>query len=212
LDKEFVHFALCVCQYEEFTQEMASYLTGNKQIGQIIEYCRGVMNQIEVKDGGYYMIRPAARGYFCWKQNLLWTEAEITENYRRAADYYEMHEDIPNALKYYRKAGATQRIKELLIRNANMHPGTGQYVETQEYYFELPDEEIKDSPVLMAGMSMLCDLILLPEKSEKWYHQLQLFFEDPQNSKEKRREAKTRLAYLDIALPHRGINGIMRIM
>ena len=211
-DSEFVHFALCVCRYEEFTLEMAEYLTGSKQLGDILEYCREVMNLMEVKDGGYYSVRPETRGYFCWKQNLLWSEAEIMENYRRAANYYEMKEDIPNALKYYRKAKATQRIKELLIRNANMHPGNGQYVETQEYYFELSDEEIKDSPVLMAGMSMLCDLILLPEKSEKWYQELLAFYEDTQNSREKRREAKTRLAYLDIALPHRGIKGIMRIM
>lgn len=208
---EFIHFALCLCQYDSFTLEMAEYMTGNKKAGSVIEYCREQTSQLEIGDGSY-RFRPETRGYYCWKQKLTWSQEEVSENYRRAANYFEMKDDIPNALKYYRKASATQRVKELLIRNAKNHPGAGRYVETKEYYFEIPREEILELPVLMAGMSMLCDLLLMPEQSEEWYRELEAFGKDKSKSRELRRDARTRLAYLDIALPHRGIRGILRIM
>jgi len=209
---EFRSFALSLCPYESFTIAMAEYLTGNKRIGELIEYCREKTNQLRYQEAGNYSIRFETRRYFLWKRELTWGSAEIIENYRRAANYYESRGDIPNALKYYEKAGATQRVKEMLIRNANTHPGNGHYVETKEYYFKLPEEEIKGSPVLMAGMSMLYDLILLPDKSEEWYEELKKYCQDKRNSRELRREARARLAYLDIGLPHHGSKGILDIM
>ncbi len=210
--EDFVRFALCVCRYDEFTIEMAEYLTGNNNISKVIEYCQDVMNQLEVKNGGLYSIRWEMRGYYVWKQELMWSKEEITENYLKAADYYERKDDVANALLYYRKAGAMRRIKELLVKNARKHPGTGHFIETREYYFEMPREEMLLSPVLMCGMSMLCSLLIMPERSEEWYHELDRFQKDPSNRRERRREAKALLAYLDIALPHRGIKGILLIM
>ncbi len=210
--EDFLKFALCVCRYDEFTVEMAEYLTGNGNITKMIEYCQDVMNQLEVKTNGHFAIRWEMRGYYIWKQELTWSKDAITENYLRAAEYYERKDDASHALLYYRKAGATRKIKELLVRNARMHPGTGHFIETREYYFEMPREELLLSPVLMSGMSMLCSLLIMPEKSEEWYHELELFRKDPSNRRERRREAKALLAYLDIALPHRGIKGILLIM
>ncbi|MCR5670907.1 MAG: LuxR C-terminal-related transcriptional regulator [Butyrivibrio sp.] len=209
---EFVRFALAVCRYEDFTAEMAEQLTGNKKISSVIEYCRSTTSQLNVLENGRYALREETRKFFCWKQELTWSETDICENYRKAAGYYEMHDDISNALRYYKKAGATNLVKELLIRNAYTHPGTGHYVETRDYYCELSEEELKDSPVLMAGMSMLYSLILLPEKSEKWYGELRDYYLDKKNGRDLRREAGARLAYLDIGLPHRGAKGILGIM
>ena len=209
---EFVHFALSICQYDSFNVEMAEYLTGDRNTGRVIEYCYEKMNQIKYHSGGYYSLRPEVKGFYIWKQDQLWPKEEVEENFRRAANFYEMKGDIALALKYYKKAGATQRVKELLIMNVNTHPGVGHYVETKDYYFAIPEEELKELPVLTAGMSMLYDLILMPEKSEEWYKYLVEYYKDTNNSKERRREARTRLAYLDIALPHRGTKGILRIM
>ena len=212
IPKEMVHFAMSVCQYDSFTLEMAEYLTGNKDIFKVIEYCRQNTTQLSIDKNGQYCIRPEVRGYYRWKQNLTWSSEEKNENFSRAAYYYEIHGDITNALKFYKKSGETRHVKELLIKNANTHPGIGHYVETKDYYFELPLEEFKNSPVLISGMSMLYSLILLPEKSEEWYDKLVELYHDKMISKELRKEAKARIAYLDIGLPHRGTKGILGIM
>lgn len=210
--EEYREFVLKMCPFEGFTVPMAEYLTGNRKIVEVIEYCREKTGQLRYMGEGVYSLRYETRRFFLWKRDLVRSKDEISENYRRAADYYESAGDIPNALKYYKKAGATQRVRELLIRNANLHPGNGHFVETKEYYFDLPREEILGSPVLMAGMSMLCDLILQPELSDEWYEELKKFYQDKRNSRERRREARARLAYLDIGLPHRGSKGILNIM
>ena len=208
----FCHFALSICQYDDFSEEMAEYLTGNPGICRVIEYCRDTMHQLIYLEAGRYSLREEIRKFFCWKQKLTWSREAILENYSRGGNYYEIHNDIPQALKYYKLAGDIQRVKELLVRNVSMHPGVGHYVETKEYYFDLPREQILESPVLMAGMSMLHDLLLQPEKSEIWYQEVIKFEKNRENIRELRRDARTRIAYLDIALPHRGTKGILRIL
>ena len=211
-DEDFLNIALSVCQYDEFTLEMAQLLSGNQNVAKTIEFYRQNTQQLEIGKNGYYSLRPEMKGFYRWKQNLTWPKEKKYENFSKAACYYEMQGDIANALKFYKKAGSTRHVKELLIRNANTHPGIGHYIETKEYYFELPVEEFKDSPVLIAGMSMLYSLILLPEKSEEWYNKLLDIYQDKYKSKELRKEAKARLAYLDVGLPHRGTKGILGIM
>lgn len=209
---EFLHLALSVCRYEEFTKEMAETLTGDPATGKIIEYSHETMGQLRYLPNGRYAFRPEVAAFYRWKQELVWPKEAIVENLRNAAGYYEAHGDLENALKFFKMAGATHRVKEILIRNARKHPGTAHFIETREYYFELPKEEVKQSPVLMAGMSMLCSLMLKPEESEEWYNALVEFEKNKTNRPDRRKEARAWLAHLDIALPHRGTKGILRIM
>lgn len=55
----------------------------------------------------------------------------------------------------------------------------------------------------MAGMSMLCSIMLRDDESENWYRALSDYASRQTGSA--RRDAQMRLCYLDIALPHRGI-------
>ena len=212
LDEDFRRFALSVCQYDEFSEEMAAFITGNSNVKQVIEYCINNTRHLLFKTNGNYSLRNEVQGFFCWKQDMTYSKNEVTENLNRGALFYETKGNIAKALEYYRRSGNTQSIKRLLIKNAEQHPGSGQYFELKDYYFGLPEDEIEDSPVLMAGMSMLYDIMLDPEKSEEWYRKLEEYRNAPYISREKKREARSRLAYLDIALPHKGTKGILRIM
>ncbi|MBR1444710.1 MAG: hypothetical protein IJ583_14395, partial [Firmicutes bacterium] len=118
--------------------------------------------------------------------------------------------DIEKALFYYKKAGSTENIKNLLIKNARKHPGIGHYIETKDYYLSVPKEEIIKIPVLTAGVSMLYDLILQPERSDEYYNELIKFESNNENAKDKRKEARTWIAYLDIFLPHKGTKDILQ--
>ncbi|MBO6215723.1 MAG: hypothetical protein J6N76_09400 [Lachnospiraceae bacterium] len=209
---EFKTLALSVCYFDEFTEEMAAYLSGLDQVGKVIDHCLNTMSQLRRDGEGRYYFRREIKRFFIWKRSRIWTESEKRSNCRKAADYYEMKGDIPRALKYYKEAEDIERVKELLIKNMAVHHGVGHYVDAREYYFGLSREDILESPTLMAGMSMLCSLLLKTEESEEWYRALTSYYKDKKNPRELRREAKCRIAYLDIGLPHRGVVGILKII
>ena len=97
---------------------------------------------------------------------------------------------------------------ELVVRNAELHPGMGHYAEMEKYYRSLPEAEILASPSLMQGMSMLCALAMDYEGSERWYGELQAFAERCGRQDAAGKQARSRLAWLDISLPQRGVNGL----
>ena len=57
---------------------------------------------------------------------------------------------------------------------------------------------------------MLCSMLMDGERSEYWYDRLKDFAKRAKGGA--LREAKSRLAYLDIGLPHRGSKGLIEIM
>lgn len=211
-DTAFIDFALAVCPYDTFSIPLAEYLTGNTRIAEVIEYCRTVMAQLQYEEDGTYSFRLSLKRFYLWKRNLSWSREKSVENYVLAAKYYEENGDIKNALRFYDEAGDTASIKRLLIYNAKLNPGNGHYIETKDYYFNLPREEILDNPILISGICMLCALVVEPAKSDEWYDELVKYEKNRNNPKEKRKEAKSLIAYLDIALPQRGIRGIISIL
>lgn len=211
-DSEMKNVFLAVCQYDTFTGEMAEMLTGDNSMLRLFERGRSVGNFINRMENGVYEIRIQLRNFCRWKQSMEWTKDQIADNYGRAALYYEMQDDVPNALKYYKMAGDDRQISVLLVRNAKKHPGNAHFFETREYYYALPKEDVRRSPVLMSGMSILYSITLQPEMSEKWYKELVEYAQNAATGSHEKREARERIAYLDIALPHRGIGGITKML
>ena len=84
----------------------------------------------------------------------------------------------------------------------------GHYAEMEKYYRSLPEAEILASPSLMQGMSMLCALVMDYEGSERWYGELQAFAERCGRQDAAGKQARSRLAWLDISLPQRGVKGL----
>ncbi|MCR5685060.1 MAG: LuxR C-terminal-related transcriptional regulator [Lachnospiraceae bacterium] len=211
-NEDFREFALAMCGYDDFNVEMTQKVTGNPSAGKVIEYCRRNTNQLIYKNDGYYMLRPEMRRYFEWKKSLLWTQQDKKENYRRGARYFEEKGEVTKALKYYKLAGETEHIRSILMREAALRPGVGSLVEMKDYYFEMSETEIMQEPLLMAGMSMLCSIILKKELSKLWYERLSDYEKDRNNSRESRSKAAFWLAYLNIALPHKGTKGLQKTL
>ena len=109
-------------------------------------------------------------------------------------------------------AGDHSKVSELLVRNAELHPGMGHYSEMEKYYRSLPEQEIAASPALMQGMSMLCALAADYEGSERWYQALSQFARSRTKSDAAGRQARGRLAWLDISLPQRGVTDLTAII
>lgn len=202
---------LSVCRYPSFSPALAALLSGRQDVAELLEYCRNIGSFLERKSPEVYVLRDELLAFLRWKQEILWPKARIEENLRTAARFFKSVGRIPDALYYYKQAGANEQIRQTLVENAMRHPGVGQYYELRGYYESLPEELILESPILMAGMSMLCSLTMRTEASEKWYRALADYEKQPLRPKELRREASIRLAYLDIGLPHRAGRGLIGI-
>lgn len=194
-----------LANFEVFTVELAEMISGNCNAFALLNMAMSLGNFLIVHEDGSYEMWKRLREYLLYRQSLDKDMERENEIFSRAALYYEMHEQIDQALFYFKKANKEGEIIRLLIKNAKCHVGTGHYFENRKYYLELSDDEIKKSSILMAGVSMLYSLMMQPDKSEEWYQQLKKYEKKPTITKEEKKEAQKRILYLDISLPHRGI-------
>lgn len=207
-EPEITEFFMQVSVVDEFTVPLAEMITGNHHVARMLQVASGIGNFLSEKDG-IYQLRPVFLQILRQRAEIAYGSAAVREYAYNAGLYYEVHDQIPQALAMYEKSGHANRIRELLIRNARRNPGNGHYFELRKYYLRLEEEEIGDNAVLMAAMSMVYSLVMQPEKSEYWYERLKTYEAAAQGGE--KREAKSRLLYLDIALPHRGSQGLLHI-
>jgi len=208
-DSDLLEFLMQVSVVDEFTLELAEMISGNLHVTALLERAAEAGNFM-TQDSGVYRLRPVLIQALRNRALKLYGRERVQDFKYNAALYYEMHDEVVPALKLFEECGKTERIKNLLIRNARMNPGNGHYYELRRYYFNLDEREIADSPVLMAGMSMLCSMLMDGEKSEYWYEKLKAYAANAKGGI--RREAQSRLAYLDIGLPHRGSRDVLAVM
>jgi len=205
-DMELQEFFMQVCIVEEFDQRLAEMISGRSDVERMINLAEQLGNFMIMKEVAtgktIYEIRPAMR--FSMRRRLLriYQKERWERFYYNAGLYYELSEDTPNALKMYEACHDMERIAGLLISNARKNPGNGHYYELRKYYLELPEEKIRESIELMAGMCMLQSMLLNIEESERWYEELKIKEEKLNGSAKK--AAKSWIVYLDIAVPHRG--------
>ena len=195
--------------YLENVVLVAEMISGNLHVTALLEQAAEAGNFIFQEDGTY-RLRPVLIDALRNRTLKVYGTERVKDLKYNAALYYEMHDEVVPALRLFEECGKTERIKNLLIRNARMNPGNGHYYELRRYYFNMDEREIEDSPVLMAGMSMLHSMLMDDEKSEYWYEKLKAFATNAKGGV--RREALSRLAYLDIGLPHRGSRDVLEII
>lgn len=208
-EPELLEFLMQVSVVDEFDISLAEMITGNSYAAGLLQKAQSVGNFLKENEG-IYRIQPALAEILRRRAGMVCGN-ECVRNYAyNAGLFYEMHDQVPQALDMYEKSGRSDRIRELLVRNARCNPGNGHYFVLRSYYLNLKEEEIEKSVILMAAMSMLYSLLMQPEKSEYWYRKLAAYEKTVRGSE--RREAQKRLAYLDIGLPHRGSRGLLHIM
>lgn len=208
-DSDLLEFLMQVSVVDEFTLEMAEMITGSPYVASALEQAAEAGNFLFQKNG-VYRLRPTLNHALQSLAAKVYGLERVKDFKYNAALYYEMHDEIIPALRLFEECGKGDHIKSLLIRNARRNPGNGHYYELRRYYFNLEEQEIETSPVLMAGMSMLYSMLMDEEKSEYWYEKLTAFAKKAKGGT--LREAQSRLVYLDIALPHRGSRNILDIM
>lgn len=208
-DTEMLEFLMQVSIVEEFTMPLAEMITGNAHVARLLQMAAAAGNFLSEKEGIYRML-PILQRVLQKRAEITYGRECVREYAYNAGLYYEMNGQLLQALAMYEKSGRDSRIRELLIRNARCNPGNGYYYELSRYYIEMPKKEIESSAILMAAVSMIYSMLMQPEKSEYWYRKLEEYERIAKGAE--RKEAKSRLIYLDIALPHRGSKGILHIL
>lgn len=93
-----------------------------------------------------------------------------------------------------------------------MRPANGDYVHLRSAYAMLSRETLLASPELMKGMCMIESLLGHQQESENWYQELKHFAQVTPEQDARRHKAEESLAYLDIALAHRGSGSLLKTL
>ena len=201
-------FLMELAPFDEFDTELAKMVSGDADAGKIITYLERYSRMIKTNGADNYYFWPIFRRFLMWEQDRSYTPQQQRAVCSRGGLYYELHKNYAKALEFYSKSGEQDKISELIIKIMELHPGMGHYEELESYYLSLPDETIAKSPALMQGKCMLCSLCGDYDGAEKWYDALKSFTLTHDKSDAAVKEAKGRLAWLDISLPHRSISGL----
>lgn len=198
-------FLLELAPFESFDLEMARMVSGDPHAGERLDWLLRYTTMLRYDDCQRFHFWSGFRAFLLWEMDREYTEEKRRALLSRGGLYYELKEDFSSALDCYTRGGDHAKVSELLIRNAELHPGMGHYAEMEQYYRALPEAEILASPSLMQGMSMLCALSADYDGSEHWYGCLKRFVERCGKEDAAGRQARGRLAWLDISLPQRGV-------
>ena len=201
-------FLLELAPFESFDLEMARMVSGDPRAGERLDWILRYTTMLRYEDCQRFHFWSGFRAFLLWEMEREYTEEKRKALISRGGLYYELKEDYAHALECYTSGGDHSKVSELLVRNAELHPGMGHYAEMEKYYRSLPEAEILASPSLMQGMSMLCALVMDYEGSERWYGEMQKFAEHCDRQDAAGKQARGRLAWLDISLPQRGVKGL----
>ncbi|MBO5278221.1 MAG: AAA family ATPase [Lachnospiraceae bacterium] len=202
---ELQEFLEAISIVEQFDLQMAQQITKKKDAGKLIQKAQEagnfLMERRENERSMYELIIPMK---YSMRRRLSakYSQDYIKDLYYSAGSSYEMEGNVREALRMYEMCHNDEGISRILIENARRNPAAGDYFELKHYYLVLPEEKIKESVELMAGMSMLQSMLLNEEESERWYQELLAYAKEKTGGM--KRAAETMLLYLDIALPHRG--------
>ena len=209
LDLPVRRFLLELAPFENFDIELARMVSGDQHAGALLSWLLKNTTMLRYDGTQRYYFWSKFRGFLLWEMEREYTDEKCRMLYSRGGLYYELKEDYVHALECYTRGGDHSKVSELLIRNAQLHPGMGHYSEMERYYRSLPESEILASPSLMQGMSMLCALAMDYAGSERWYRELREFGRRCDRQDAAGKQARSRLAWLDISLPQRGVESLI---
>lgn len=209
LDSDVRDFLTKVSIVDSFTIGLAEMITGNRNVSEVLQRAEESGNFIYNRNGVYFI-----RSQMCMalKRRLeqKYSRKEIENLCYNAAMYYEMNNMEAKAFELYAKCNNTDKIKDMLIRNSMKCPEDGYYYEMRKYYLMLSESDIESQYLLMVAMAMLYSLIMNEEKSEYWYNKLKEYGRNTKGAE--KREIIASIAYLDIAMPHRGSFNLLELI
>lgn len=196
--------------FERFSEEMARIVTGRNDAPRLMESIMRKSYMLLRSGEGEYAFIPIVRQALFSEMRNLYTQEYINGQYKRAALYYELQNQVPKALSYYKQLGDVEKIRDLLIRDTFNRPADGDYVELREGYAMLDRDIILAYPELMKGKCEIECLQGHAEESERWYQALEQFIRQTPVRDARHKTAEEAKAYLDLCLSQRGSKNTLK--
>lgn len=204
-DDNVQRFLLNIGHLESFTEEEAQIICGQRDIIRVIDLVLQTGSFLtHCPSDGVYRLHFMFQRFLEWKQRRTLPEKVLIKNYEHTALYFSLMNDLPNAMKYYTLANDKDKMLEILTANSELHAGNGFFRELQQYYLDIPDEDISQSPELISAVSVIHSLRCRPEESERYFDMLVHLEKSLPRSDRRKKTAQSKIMYLKIVLPHRG--------
>lgn len=168
---ELQEFLEAVSVVDWFDLQMARQITKNQDAGRLILQAQETGNFFTERwenGGSVYAQREPMKNAMRRRLATKHPKSYIDKLYCSAGNCYELEGDFAQALKMYETCGEEEGISRVLIANTRRNPASGDYIALKRFYLTLPEEKVRQSVELMAGMSMLHSMIMDGEESERW--------------------------------------------
>ncbi|NLK94015.1 MAG: hypothetical protein GX275_02325 [Clostridiales bacterium] len=212
LDGRIQKILVQMARFKEFNVEMIHKIACNERGKELIRIIINKDSFLLILGKGKYTINPVFREFLMEKEEIIFTEEQRKIFYYRAAIYYEKNEEFMLALEYYSMAKDFDKVVEILKYILNNYGGSAYFKDTYMFYEKIPEKILLESPELLAAMSMLYSIRMQEDKSQYYFKKLKELIEKMDKNDYRMEKALEKNIYLNIALPHKGIKDIVKII
>ena len=125
--------------FEDFDMEMVRMVSGDPRAGERMDWLLRHTTMLRYDSRERFHFWAGFRAFLLWEMDREYTEEKRKALFSRGGLYYELKEDYAHALECYTQGGDHTRVAELLVRNADLHPGMGHYLLAQYFRRGQPD-------------------------------------------------------------------------
>lgn len=197
-------FLLSIGHLEHFTEKEACIVCGKQSVSEPLEHILSTGSFLVQDENTCYHFYPIFHEYLMRQQKRLCTPEFMVRRYQDTGLYFALNGDAPQALHYYHLAGDKEKTTEILLENANSHPGDVYFYDLEQYYLELDHKVVEQSPEMLCALSMLHSLSMRTEESIAYRKKLEEMERSLPGTDPRKRIAKEKLAFLTLGLPHEG--------
>ncbi len=182
-------------------------VSGDPRAGERLDWLLRYTTMLRYDDCQRFHFWSGFRAFLLWEMEREYTEEKRKALFSRGGLYYELKEDYATLWNATPAAATIPRSPSCWCAMQNSTPA----------WVTMPDGKILPQPagggnsrlsLADAGHEHALRVAMDYEGSERWYGELQAFAERCGRQDAAGKQARSRLAWLDISLPQRGVNGL----
>lgn len=201
LDDKLQKCLLLLSFLKHFSLKEAEVLTGMDDTQHLLEHFM-LRNSLIISIGDQtYRFQQNIYDFISLIRDQRLTPDQMDSACLRLGHYYETEGLLLQSLNAYDKRKLypeSIRVLKILLKN---HPATQDFYKIEDYMLQLPEEFIKEEPLLCSGRSMIHSINYRPKEAQYWYNILLDMRKTLPTSKKKEENLDQIIAHANIAIP-----------